>query len=87
MNWDLSPAQARVCWWAEYATLEDMECCEQDDEYDPENALCTYCGGEGWGIVGVNWDSDDPINGPYDGDIERCPNCHGSGFARDMTFW
>jgi len=23
MNWDLSPAQARVCWWVEYAEVED----------------------------------------------------------------
>ncbi len=58
-----------------------------DDEYDPDNVPCTYCHGEGWGIVGVDWDSDDYINGPYDGEIERCPNCHGSGLAKDMTFW
>lgn len=44
-------------------------------------------GGEGYGIVGTDWDSDDPINGPYDGEIERCNNCRGSGLAKDCTYW
>lgn len=48
---------------------------------------CSYCGGDGWGIVGTDWDTDDAINGPYDGETEKCPNCHGSGNAKDMTFW
>lgn len=43
----------------------------EDDCYG--DCDCWYCGGEGWGIVGTNWDSHDPINGPYDGEIERCP--------------
>lgn len=63
---------------------------EQDDDYeydDDESAECSYCGGEGWGIVGVDWDTDDAINGPYDGETETCPNCGGSGDAEDMTFW
>jgi len=49
--------------------------------------LCHYCQGEKWGIVGVHWDSDDPINGPYDGEIEPCPCCGGSGLAKDCVFW
>ncbi len=57
------------------------------DEYDSDSAPCTYCGGDGYGIIGVDWDCDDPVNGPYDGEIERCPNCRGSGLAKDMTFW
>lgn len=58
------------------------------EEYDGDDGdACSYCGGEGWGIVGTDWDSDDPINGPYNGEIEVCPNCHGSGDAQDMTFW
>lgn len=48
---------------------------------------CWHCGGDGGGIVGVDWDGDDPINGPYDGEYERCPCCGGSGLARDCTFW
>jgi hypothetical protein len=58
-----------------------------DDFDDDEPATCHYCDGEGYGIVGTDWDSDDPINGPYDGDIQRCPCCHGSGEAKDCTFW
>lgn len=63
---------------------------EQYDDYDGPSDLsdrCHYCGGDGWGIVGCDWNSDDPINGPYDGEIERCPCCHGSGKAKDCTFW
>lgn len=54
---------------------------------DDDERVCSYCGGEGFGIVGVDWDTDDAINGPYDGEIERCPNCAGSGDGDDMTFW
>lgn len=59
---------------------------DDDFDYDPDRN-CHYCGGEGWGVVGCDWDCDDPINGPYDGEIERCPCCHGSGKAEDCTFW
>lgn len=32
-----------------------------------------------WGIVGTDWDCDDGINGPYDGQVAKCPDCHGTG--------
>lgn len=60
---------------------------DYDDLYDPGDEPCHTCGGDGWGIVGVDWDSDDPINGPYDGEIEKCPNCKGSGLAKDCWYW
>ena len=60
---------------------------EQFQYMDDEDNLCHYCGGEGWGIVGTDCDSGDPINGPYDGETEKCPCCHGSGKAKDCTFW
>jgi hypothetical protein len=66
------------------------ECDYQEIEYDDDGNPtheCYYCRGEGWGVVGCDWDSDDPINGPYDGDVQRCPCCHGSGLAKDCTFW
>lgn len=58
-----------------------------DDRYEDEGDWCYYCGGEGWGIVGCDWDSHDPINGPYPGEVEKCPCCNGSGDAKDCTFW
>lgn len=59
-----------------------------DDPEDEETAdLCHYCGGEGSGIIGTDWDCEDPVNGPYNNDIEECPCCHGSGLAKDCTFW
>jgi hypothetical protein len=60
-----------------------------DDEFDlsdPLDDLCPTCGGDGWGIVGTDWDCDDAINGPYNGQIERCPNCRGSGKLKDCEF-
>jgi hypothetical protein len=73
---------------AETAQLND----DFDDEEgfnpdEPNEELCHTCGGDGWGIVGVDWESDDPINGPYDGEIEKCPNCGGSGLAKDCWYW
>ena len=61
-----------------------------DDDYndgDPDRHACHHCGGEGWGIVGTDWDCDDAINGPYDGEIERCTCCGGTGKAKDCTWW
>ena len=57
-----------------------------DDERDRVLA-CPTCNGQGWGFVGTDWDSDDPINGPYDGESETCWNCHGSGRAKDCWLW
>jgi hypothetical protein len=63
------------------------DCPDYWDEDGEPQYNCHYCGGEGSGIVGTDWDSDDPINGPYDGEVERCPCCRGSGKAEDCSFW
>ena len=57
------------------------------DYEDEDHELCWQCEGQGWGIVGVNWDCQDAINGPYNGEIERCPCCGGSGLASDCEYW
>jgi len=57
------------------------------DDDDDRPRSCWHCDGEGWGVIGDDWDSSDPINGPYPGEIERCPCCRGSGKAEDCTFW
>jgi hypothetical protein len=57
-----------------------------DELWDDEDRNCWYCGGDGWGIRGTDWDNDDPVNF-RDGEVERCPNCNGSGLAKDCTFW
>lgn len=61
-----------------------------DDEYDlcsdPFDDLCPDCGGDGWGVVGTDFQTDDAINGPYDGEIIRCPNCRGSGLLKDCQY-
>lgn len=58
-----------------------------EDECPICGAHCHYCCGDGYGVVGCDWDSDDPINGPYDGEIEKCPCCGGTGRGKDCTFW
>ena len=66
---------------------EDVKCGCNMDECPVCDTRCHYCGGAGWGFVGTDWDSDDPVNGPYDGESEKCPCCGGSGKAKDCTFW
>ena len=58
-----------------------------DDSWDDESDLCHYCNGDGWGIVGLDWDCEDGVNGPYNGEADVCPCCHGSGKEKDATFW
>ena len=58
-----------------------------EEDSGPENELCWTCGGDGWGVVGLDWDCDDYVNGPYPGEVERCPNCGGSGLAKDCWYW
>lgn len=65
----------------------DLLGCSCPDYPDEDDDSCHYCGGDGWGIVGLDWDCEDGVNGPYNGEIGECPNCHGSGKAKDMTFW
>ena len=77
--------------WLDQAWLVGGVMMKDDDHYGgddyTDDPLCHYCGGDGYGIVGTDWDSDDPINGPYDGEIERCPCCGGTGKAVDCRFW
>jgi hypothetical protein len=58
---------------------------DDPDDWD-EEADCWMCGGDGWGIVGVDWDTFDPL---WDeaGEVRRCPNCRGSGRAKDCWYW
>lgn len=71
----------------DYGYDDEPDCMCGMDDCPICDTTCHYCGGEGWGIVGCDWDSDDPINGPYDGETQKCPCCHGSGKAKDCTFW
>lgn len=45
----------------------------------PDDQECTYCGGDGI-VEGKDpcWD---------EGELVTCPNCHGTGLKKDMTFW
>jgi hypothetical protein len=65
------------------------ETAQLNDDFDGgcEEERCWTCGGDGWGIVGVDWECDDYVNGPYPGEFERCPNCGGSGLAKDCWYW
>lgn len=68
--------------------IDDEPPCDCGDADCPAcGGDCWYCHGEGWGVVGDDWDCTDGVNGPYPGETEKCPNCHGSGKAKDCTFW
>lgn len=72
-----------------------------DDDYDcdgPEcgcnmddcpvcGVWCLECHGDGWGILGDDFSNTDPLWDGPDGQLVRCPNCHGSGKRKDMTYW
>jgi hypothetical protein len=62
----------------------DCDC--GDDECPQCGKFCTECGGDGWGIIGDDFTNIDPLYFA-DGTITKCPNCHGSGLAKDMTYW
>lgn len=70
-----------------------QECQWQADNIDPDDyesdpdAPCTECHGDGWGILGDDFANTDPLWDGPDGQVIRCPNCHGSGKAKDMTYW
>lgn len=72
---------------SEVATVMETDHPEHDLDEEDFDLECHTCGGEGWGIVGVHWDSDDPVNGPYPSEVEKCPNCLGSGLAKDCWYW
>jgi hypothetical protein len=70
---------------------------ETDDDFDycsdDERDQCWQCGGDGYLIAGVDIDLDDPVNncdwsmGVDAGEVGKCPCCHGSGLAKDCTYW
>ena len=66
--------------WPGYADDDPPE------DYDPGEWNCQTCGGDGW-VLG------DEIERGYDfGWIDpaktySCPNCKGSGDAKDQTYW
>ena len=66
---------------------DEPGCMCDDDDCPTCGRWCTECGGDGYGIVGVDWDPHDYINGPHPGEVELCRNCRGSGLAKDMTYW
>lgn len=88
---------AQGCFWNDLcnACFDSLGCSYGDDPStssgydigDDASDLCHYCDGDGWGIVGLDWDCQDGVNGPYNGEIERCSCCGGSGKEKDATFW
>lgn len=68
------------------ADIEELECGCGQDGCPVCDTSCWYCGGEGWKLVGYDED-EDWERGWMMGDTIKCPNCHGSGKAKDCTFW
>lgn len=87
-RYSVTVASLNAEYWDDWDDIDDLEFGD-DEDFDPDGpgSRCHYCHGEGYGIVGLDWDCADGINGPYNGEIEKCPCCHGSGKAEDCTFW
>lgn len=58
--------------------------CDMHDDYYDGDQNCHYCGGEGWGIEGHDWDCHDPL-WIAPGTVRQCPCCHGSGGDSRIT--
>lgn len=67
--------------------FDEPECMCGDDECPQCGRSCTECRGEGSGMLGVDFSNNDPLWDGPDGTVITCPNCHGSGLAKDMTYW
>ncbi len=73
--------------------MDDLDECDEpdcmcgDDDCPECGGHCTECHGEGWGILGDDFSNVDPLWDGPDGQIIRCPNCRGSGLAKDMCYW
>lgn len=66
--------------------FDDDRLDDDDDEDDPD-AECWQC--HGAGVVAVDWNFM-PIaldHAPGHLKTAKCPNCAGSGLARDCTYW
>ncbi len=66
---------------------------EYEDDYDDcgcGDPDCSECGRDCWECSGDGYVSGEDMNDPlwYDEDeLYRCPNCGGSGDAKDCTYW
>lgn len=54
-----------------------------EDQWDDAEDSCFTCGGDGY-VMGS--DMDDPL-WYDDNEVLKCPNCRGSGHAKDQTYW
>lgn len=66
---------------------DEPDCMCGDQECPQCNPSCWQCGGDGWGVLGDDFSNTDPLWDGPDGQIVKCPCCHGSGKAEDCTYW
>jgi hypothetical protein len=59
-----------------------------DDEGDPDARRCQTCGGEGFKECDDDCDQADDCGCPFGrAHLATCPNCRGSGDAKDQWYW
>ena len=58
-----------------------------EDEHDPDARSCMTCRGEGWEWCEDTNSSEGCWEPDCDGEAHTCPNCYGSGDAKDQRFW
>lgn len=64
-------------------TLPLNDLADEDLDDDP----CVTCGGDGFEACEDQFSSEGCWEPGCSGDLHRCPNCRGSGRAKDQRFW
>lgn len=64
--------------------MTDVENEYEEDYGDGLDANCQTCGGDGFEECNEPWCC---FERDCDGDIHTCPNCRGSGCAKDQWYW
>ena len=61
---------------------------EQAELDDPEEGRCWTCGGDGMVECDGDCPASDDCGCPYaNAHLTTCPNCRGSGAAKDVWYW
>lgn len=60
---------------------------DPDPDYDPDSQNCQTCDGEGVEECQDHDSAEGCWQPDCTGDCHTCPNCKGSGLARDQWYW
>lgn len=67
--------------------LTDADFVEYDIDDEPAESRCQTCGGDGFEWCEDQNSAEGCWAADCDGTAHTCPNCRGSGLAKDQWFW